>query len=123
MVVADELEADWEKVKVIQAPGDEERYGNQDTDGSRSVRHFFMPMRNVGAAARMMLEAAAAAHWGVGVDEVFAENHQIKHRPSGKVLGYGELAKAAAALDVPERETLRLKTRISSVISVSNPPS
>ncbi|MAL49271.1 MULTISPECIES: xanthine dehydrogenase family protein molybdopterin-binding subunit [unclassified Methylophaga] len=110
MVVADELEADWDQVNVIQAPGDEERYGNQDTDGSRSVRHFFMPMRNVGAAARMMLEAAAAAHWGVGVDEVFAENHQIKHRPSGKVLGYGELAKAAAALDVPERETLRLKT-------------
>lgn len=110
MAVADELEADWDKVKVVQAPGDEERYGNQDTDGSRSVRHFFMPMRNVGAAARMMLEAAAAAHWGVAVEEVFAENHQIKHRSSGKVLGYGELAKAAAALDVPQRENLRLKT-------------
>lgn len=110
MVVADELEADWERVKVVQAPGDEKRYGNQDTDGSRSVRHFFMPMRNVGAAARMMLEAAAAAHWGVSVDEVFAENHQIKHRPSGKTLGFGELAKAAAALDVPEREKLQLKT-------------
>lgn len=110
MVVADELEADWSKVKVVQAPGDEERYGNQDTDGSRSVRHFFMPMRNVGAAARMMLEAAAAAHWGVALEEVYAENHQIKHRPSGKVLGYGELAKAAAALDVPPRENLRLKT-------------
>ncbi|ODN65619.1 xanthine dehydrogenase family protein molybdopterin-binding subunit [Methylophaga muralis] len=110
MVVADELEADWGRVKVIQAPGDEERYGNQDTDGSRSVRHFFMPMRNVGAAARMMLEAAAAAHWGVSVDEVFAENHQIKHRPSGKTLGYGELAKAASQLDVPEREKLQLKT-------------
>jgi isoquinoline 1-oxidoreductase beta subunit len=110
MVVADELEADWDRVKVIQAPGDEARYGNQDTDGSRSVRHFFMPMRNVGAAARMMLEAAAAAHWGVGVDEVFAEKHHIKHKSSGKTMSYGDLAKAASALDVPEREKLQLKT-------------
>lgn len=61
MVVADEMEADWQRVKVIQADGNEKRYGNQNTDGSRSMRHFFMPMRNVGAAARMMLEAAAAA--------------------------------------------------------------
>ncbi len=59
LIVADEMEADWAKVKVAQAPGDEVKYGNQDTDGSRSTRHFFMPMRQVGAAARMMLEAAA----------------------------------------------------------------
>jgi hypothetical protein len=54
MIVADELEADWNRVRVVQAPGDEERYGNQDTDGSRSTRHFFMPMRRCGAAARQM---------------------------------------------------------------------
>ena len=65
MVVADEMEADWDQVKVQQAYGDEKRFGNQDTDGSRSVRHFFMPMRNVGAAARLMLETAAAALWSV----------------------------------------------------------
>ena len=64
MVVADELEADWSKVRVAQAPGDEARYGNQDTDGSRSLRHFFMPMRRAGAAARAMLEEAAAARSG-----------------------------------------------------------
>ena len=52
MVVADELEADWSRVRVKQAPGDEKRYGNQDTDGSRSLRHFFQPMRRCGAAAR-----------------------------------------------------------------------
>ena len=52
MIVADEMEADWKRVRVVQAPGDEERYGNQDTDGSRSTRHFFMPMRRCGAAAR-----------------------------------------------------------------------
>ena len=65
MIVADELEADWSRVRVVQAQGDEERYGNQDTDGSRSTRHFFMPMRRCGAAARQMLETAAATEWKV----------------------------------------------------------
>ncbi|CAD6880501.1 Isoquinoline 1-oxidoreductase beta subunit (EC 1.3.99.16) [Methylomonas albis] len=109
MVVADELEADWSRVYVVQAPGDEKRFGNQDTDGSRSLRHFFMPMRRVGAAARQMLEAAAAARWRVPVADVRAEQHQVLHVPSGKTLSYGELAKAAAKLPVPARDTLRLK--------------
>ena len=60
MIVADELDADWARVQVVQSPGDEKTYGNQDTDGSRSVRHFIQPMRQCGAAARMMLEQAAA---------------------------------------------------------------
>lgn len=110
MVVADELEADWEKVKVIQAPGDEVRFGNQDTDGSRSLRHFFMPMRRVGAAARQMLEQAAADRWQVPVGEVKAESHYVMHSASGRKLAYGELAAAAAALPVPARETLKLKS-------------
>ncbi|MDP2178208.1 xanthine dehydrogenase family protein molybdopterin-binding subunit [Methylicorpusculum sp.] len=109
MVVADEMEADWQRVHVKQAPGDEVRYGNQDTDGSRSMRHFFMPMRRVGAAARSMLEAAAAAHWQVPVQEVMAKQHQIFHPASGRVLDYGQLAAAAANLPVPDRETLHLK--------------
>ena len=69
MVVADEMGADWAKVKVVQADGDEVKYGNQDTDGSRSTRHYLVPMRQVGAAARMMLETAAAQRWGVPVGE------------------------------------------------------
>ncbi|HEY8260092.1 MAG TPA: xanthine dehydrogenase family protein molybdopterin-binding subunit, partial [Methylosinus sp.] len=109
MVVADELEADWQRVRVEQAPGDEVRYGNQDTDGSRSMRHFFMPMRRVGAAARTMLESAAAAQWQVPVQEVRAERHHVVHTATGRTLGYGQLAKAAAKLPVPARETLRLK--------------
>ena len=52
MIVADELDADWARVRVVQSPGDEKTYGNQDTDGSRSVRHFIQPMRQCGAAAR-----------------------------------------------------------------------
>ncbi|CAM4163126.1 molybdopterin cofactor-binding domain-containing protein [Bordetella tumulicola] len=110
MVVADELEADWSKVRVIQAPGDEPRYGNQDTDGSRSTRHFFLPMRRVGAAARSMLEAAAAKQWGVPADEVVTRNHEVMHEKTGRKLGFGELAEAAAALPVPAVDTLRLKT-------------
>jgi isoquinoline 1-oxidoreductase beta subunit len=109
MIVADELEADWKRVRVVQAPGDEERFGNQDTDGSRSTRHFFDPMRRCGAAARQMLEAAAAAQWKVPVSEVQAKNHEVVHRPSGRRLGYGALAKAAAGMPVPARETIRLK--------------
>ena len=53
--------------------------GNQDTDGSRSTRHFLMPMRQIGAAARMMLEAAAAKRWGVPATEVKAVNHEVVH--------------------------------------------
>ncbi|WP_077037479.1 xanthine dehydrogenase family protein molybdopterin-binding subunit [Pelomonas sp. KK5] len=109
-VVADELEADWARVKVVQAIGNEEKYGNQDTDGSRSTRHWFEPMRRCGASARAMLEQAAAQRWGVPVGEVQAINHEVVHKASGRKLGYGALAMAAAALDVPPRETLKLKT-------------
>ncbi|MGH7304770.1 MAG: molybdopterin cofactor-binding domain-containing protein [Candidatus Rokuibacteriota bacterium] len=109
MIVADELEADWKRVRVAQATGDEKKFGNQDTDGSRSTRHFFEPMRRCGAAARAMLEAAAADQWKVPVSEVAAKNHEVVHRPSGRRLGYGALAKAAAAKPVPERAALRLK--------------
>jgi len=109
MVVADELEADWSRVRVVQAPGDEVRYGNQDTDGSRSMRHFFMPMRSIGAAARQMLEEAAAKEWGVPANEVRAELHQIVHPASGRKLDFGKLAKAAAKRPVPLRDSLRYK--------------
>jgi len=109
MIVAEELEADWGRVRVVQAPGDEARYGNQDTDGSRSTRHFFEPMRRCGAAARQMLEAAAAAQWKVPIGEVEAKNHEVVHRPTGRKLGYGALARAAAKMPVPAREAIRLK--------------
>ena len=109
MIVADELEADWARVKVVQAPGDEKRYGNQDTDGSRSTRHFFLPMRTCGATARTMLEQAAAAKWKVPVDEVQAKQHAVVHGKTGRKLGYGALAVAAAKLPVPARDQVKLK--------------
>lgn len=109
MIVADELGADWTRVKVVQAPGDEVKYGNQDTDGSRSTRHFLMPMRQVGAAARMMLETAAAQRWNVGVDQVKAGVHEVVNSKTGARLGFGDLATAAAGLAVPATNTLRYK--------------
>jgi isoquinoline 1-oxidoreductase beta subunit len=101
LIVADEMEADWSRVKVAQATGDEAKYGNQDTDGSRSTRHGFVPMRQVGAAARMMLEAAAAKRWGVDVSDVEAKNHEVIQKSTGKKLGYGELAADASTMGVP----------------------
>jgi isoquinoline 1-oxidoreductase subunit beta len=109
LIVADELEADWARVKIAQATGDEARYGNQDTDGSRSTRHFIKPMRQVGAAARMMLEEAAAKRWGVPVSDVEAKNHEVVQKSTGKKLGYGDLAADASTLDVPATGSLRLK--------------
>jgi isoquinoline 1-oxidoreductase subunit beta len=109
MIVADEMEADWARVQVRQAPGDEVKYGNQDTDGSRSTRHYLIPMRQVGASARMMLEAAAAKRWNVAVGEVKAVNHEVVHTATGRKLGYGELAMDAAAQPVVDVAKLQLK--------------
>ena len=109
MVVADEMEADWSKVKIVQAEGDEPKYGNQDTDGSRSVRHFIQPMRWCGAATRQMLEQAAAVHFACSNMEVRAENHKVVHIPSGKAVGYGELAEIAATMQVPSLKQVQLK--------------
>ncbi len=110
MIVADELEADWKKVELIQAVGDEKKYGNQNTDGSFSVRMFFEPMRKAGASARMMLEQAAAAKWKVDVSECKALNHEVVHS-SGKKIGFGELTEEAAKLTAPKDESVVLKKK------------
>jgi isoquinoline 1-oxidoreductase beta subunit len=111
LIVADELEADWKRVKIVQSPGDEQTFGNQDTDGSRSVRHFIQPMRAVGAGARTILEIAAAKRWGVPVGEVEAKFHEVVHKPTGRKLGYGELAADAAGIPTPDVDKLVLKDR------------
>jgi isoquinoline 1-oxidoreductase beta subunit len=109
IAVADELEADWSRVKVVQSPGDEQKYGNQNTDGSRSLRHFIQPMRQCGAAMRQMLEAAAAQRWNVNVAEVQAQNHEVVHQASGRKFGYGDLAVAASVLPTPPADQIKLK--------------
>jgi isoquinoline 1-oxidoreductase subunit beta len=117
MVLAEEMEADWARVKIVQAPGDEPKYGNQDTDGSRSMRHHIQPMRQMGAAVRSMLEQAAATTWGVDPEVCQAQNHEVVlmekagegMAATNQRLGFGELAAAAMALPVPPFEKLTFK--------------
>jgi isoquinoline 1-oxidoreductase beta subunit len=109
-IVADELDADWARVKVVQATGDA-KYGDQDTDGSHSVVSFFDPLRESGATARLMLVRAAAQTWSVPEKECTTEMSVVLHKPSGRKLGYGELAPIAAKLPVPRKEELQLKSR------------
>jgi isoquinoline 1-oxidoreductase beta subunit len=107
MVIADELGADWSSVRVVQGDGDK-RYGDQNTDGSNSVRGFFHDMRVAGATARTMLIAAAAQRWNVPAAGLTAHDHAV-HDESGRSLGFGELALAAAALPVPAAESVTLR--------------
>lgn len=109
-VLADELEADWSQVKVVQALGDP-KYGSQNTDGSRSMRHFFQTMREAGASAKLMLIQAAAKQWGVDPAGCVAVQHVVTHTETGRSLGYGELAAAASELPVPEAKDLVLKDK------------
>lgn len=111
MLVAEELDADWARVVVRQAPGEQETYGNQNTDGSRSIRHSYLPMRRAGAAARQMLETAAATAWGVPVAQVKASSHDVVHLKSGRRATFGELAEAASIVPVPAADQIRLKAR------------
>ncbi len=109
-IVADELDADWNRVKVVQGEGDA-KYGDQDTDGSHSVTSFFDPLREAGASARLMLVRAAAQTWGVPEKECTTDLHAVVHQASGRKLGYGEVAPLAAKLPVPKKEELHLKAR------------
>jgi len=108
MVVADELGADWARVRVEQAVGDE-KFGSQDTDGSASILDFYQPMRETGATARVMLERAAAAHWKVAATDCRTENHFVLHAPTGRKVSFGEIVSAAARQPVPRKEELHLK--------------
>jgi isoquinoline 1-oxidoreductase beta subunit len=110
LVLADELDADWSKVKLEQAIGDS-KYGDQDTDGSHSVRGSFDHMREVGATARAMLIAAAADQWKVSASECSTEASVVVHKASGRKLTYGQLAPLAAKMKVPDKESVKLKKR------------
>jgi len=100
-VIADELEADWDKIEVIQAIG-HEKYGDQNTDGSTSIRKHFDLLRNAGATAREMMVAAAAATWSVPTEECVAREHAVHHEASGRSAGYGELVETASGMPQPE---------------------
>ena len=101
-VIADEMEADWDRVTLLQGIGDA-KYGDQNTDGSTSIRMQFDLLRNAGAIARKMLVNAAADIWGVPAAECSGHHHAVHHEASGKMLGYGELAGHAATMPLPEQ--------------------
>ncbi len=111
MIIAEELEADWQSIKTETAPAHSD-YKNpnnplQFTGGSSSLRGFWEPLREVGAAAREMLKTAAAQKWDVPVNECEAKSGKILHKKSGCEIGYGELAEAAGKLDVPSDPVLK----------------
>lgn len=109
MIMADEMEADWTKVKIVQAEGDEPKYGNQDTDGSRSLRHHIQMARKIGGSVRHMMKAAAAERWGIDPKDVTVENHAAI-ASKGEVLTFGDLAADAMKQPVPAHEDIAYKT-------------
>ena len=111
MIVAEELDADWSKVVIEQAPINPTVYGRQSAGGSRSIPTNWDTLRRAGAAARAMLVAAAAKEWNVPETEITTSKSVAAHKASGKSASYGELATKAAALPVPDPKTVPLKDR------------
>ena len=108
-VIADELEADWERLHIEPAFGDGQRFGDQNTDGSTSIRKFYDAFRQAGAAARMMLEQAAAKEWGVSASDVEAKNHRVINKITGKSEDFSKFVVAASKLEVPKDVKLKRK--------------
>jgi isoquinoline 1-oxidoreductase beta subunit len=109
MVVAEELDADWKKVKVVQAPLNTKAFDRQLTGGSGAVPHSWMRLRQAGATARAMMMQAAAQKWNVPLEEISTENSVVIHAKTGNKLSYGELADAASKLEVPKDVKLKDK--------------
>ena len=107
MIVAEELDADWSMVRIVQAPADPQRFGSQATGGSSSVRNSYAMLRNAGAAARAMLVAAAAQEWGVPAGSCSTKEGMVIHPATGKQVSYGAVADASARMPLPENPPLK----------------
>ena len=102
MIIAEELDADWQKVVVEMGPHDSVKLGPQFAGGSNSVRMYWKPLREAGAAARQMLMEAAAQTWSVPVDEITTKDGRLYHEKTGKSGTYGSFASKAASIPVPK---------------------
>jgi len=109
MLIAEELDADWDQVRIVQGDSDVARYGPQLAGGSFATPMNWLPMRQTGAAARQMLLGAAAAQWGVEVASLTTEPGVVVHAASDRRATYGQLATAAAAMPVPDMAAVPLK--------------
>ena len=109
MMIAEELDVDWNQVTVVQAPGNRAVYGAQIAGGSSATPTQFERMRRLGASARAMLIEAAAKGWNVPAAEITTASGRLYHRASGREAGYGQLAEAASWITPPKPETLKLK--------------
>lgn len=109
-VIADELEADWDRLVFEPAYGDR-KFGDQNTDGSTSIRKYYDTFRAAGAAARMMLEEAAAKEWGVSVSDVEAKKHRVHNKRTGQSEDYAKFVSAAAKLTPPAGDAIKLKSK------------
>lgn len=106
-IVADELDADWENVRIVDAAADEARYGFQGTWASLSITTAWKTHRLAGAKAREMLRAAAAAEWGVSANECVTRLGNVIHPKTDRMIAYREVAARAAKMPVPEQVTLK----------------
>ena len=111
MIIAEELDANWDDVKVEQSPIDQKIFGWQNAGGSRSITSNWDMLRKAGATARSMLMQAAATMWGVRQSECTTENSYVLHRKSNQKASYGDLAEKAARSPIPAENTLKLKDR------------
>ncbi|MAC87371.1 MAG: twin-arginine translocation pathway signal protein [Gammaproteobacteria bacterium] len=108
--IAEDLEADWKYVTVQQATGDA-KFGNQNTDGSRSIRTLLKPMRKMGAMARSILEQAAAKKWNIAASDCKAENHFVVNNTTGEKVFFGDLVEDAKTIAIPSDENIILKDK------------
>jgi len=108
MIVAEELDVDWKNVMVEQAPLNTALYTRQFIGGSQAIRQSWSTLRTAGATARQMLREAAAKEWQVAVDEITTEAGVLHHKKSGKSVGYGAMASAAANIEVPSEVKLKV---------------
>lgn len=108
MIIAEELDARWEDMEVVQAIGDS-KYGDQSTGGSTTVRVLWDPLRKAGAQARAMLITAAAQIWGVPESECYTQDSYVHHKNSNKALSYGELIEKAMQLPIPPASSIKTK--------------